>query len=489
MPAQAMGDDRRLRVITALAGALAGLSLAPLGLPPLLWLALVPLWGATPAAAGLWGGAAVLVSHRWLLWLHPLDWIGVPGPLSLPICLAIWLACGLAGGGLVASWGWLVGRLDPRRLATALLASGLWGLAEVLLAAGPLFWIGLGASPLPADRALAGLAAVGGSGLVAAVQLLIGWFCWRTLVAPTVSRRGWGLGLAALLLFSHGLGWSQLRADRVERGEAFRVLVLQPALPTREKFEPERQRDLLVQIARARQQAAALGVPLLLPEGTLVLGQVMPEDEAEVLSGGFRLEGEELRSSVLRFEPGSSEASSWVDKARVVPLGEWVPLARFWRWGGLSAVGGVEPGAPARLLRRSGADPAVAICYELANGEGLREATAAGAGWLMASANLDPYPALLRDQFTALAQLRAIEVGRWLVSTANTGPSLVIDAQGVVRAALPPGRAELGVFELERLKRATTYQIWREAPLILMILLGGASWWFWFQRPRHGHSH
>jgi apolipoprotein N-acyltransferase len=76
-----------------------------------------------------------------------------------------------------------------------------------------------------------------------------------------------------------------------------------------------------------------------------------------------------------------------------------------------------------------------------------------------------------------------------LVSTANTGPSLVIDAQGVVRAALPPGRAELGVFELERLKRATTYQIWREAPLILMILLGGASWWFRFQRSRHGHSH
>jgi apolipoprotein N-acyltransferase len=130
----------------------------------------------------------------------------------------------------------------------------------------------------------------------------------------------------------------------------------------------------------------------------------------------------------------------------------------------------------------------VAICYELANGEGLREATAAGAGWLMASANLDPYPALLRDQFTALAQLRAIEVGRWLVSTANTGPSLVIDAQGVVRAALPAGRAELGLFELEWLKRATTYQIWREAPLILMILLGGASWWFWFQRRRHGHS-
>jgi apolipoprotein N-acyltransferase len=129
----------------------------------------------------------------------------------------------------------------------------------------------------------------------------------------------------------------------------------------------------------------------------------------------------------------------------------------------------------------------VAICYELADGEGLREASAAGAGWLLASANLDPYPALLSDQFTALAQLRAIEVGRWLVSTANTGPSLVIDGRGVVRSALPPGRPELGLFQLERLQRSTTYQIWREGPLILMILLGGAGW-FWFQRPRLSHS-
>lgn len=488
MPVQAMGNDRRLVGVTALGGALAGLSLAPLGLAPLLWLALVPLWSCGPAAAGLWGAAAVLVSHRWLLWLHPLDWIGVPGPLSLPICLLLWLGCGLAGGLLVATWSALVRRLGPRHFATALVACGLWGLTEVLLATGPLFWIGLGTSPLPADRPLAGLAALGGAGLVAAVQLLISWFCWHALVAPGASRRGWGLGLVAVLLLSHGLGWSQLRADQAERGDPFRVLVLQPALPTREKFEPERQRGLLVQIAAARSQAAALGVPLLLPEGTLVLGQAMPEADAEVLSGGFRLEGEELRSSVLRFLPGQALASGWVDKSRVVPLGEWVPLARLWRWSGLSAVGGVEPGPPSRLLMRSGADPAVAICYELADGVALRKASAAGAGWLMASANLDPYPALLRDQFTALAQVRAIETGRWLVSAANTGPSLVIDGQGLVRNALPPEQSELGVFELELLSHATSYQIWGEGPLILMILLGVAGC-FWRRRPRAGRSH
>ncbi|HRD41678.1 MAG TPA: apolipoprotein N-acyltransferase, partial [Prochlorococcaceae cyanobacterium AMR_MDS_5431] len=25
----------------------------------------------------LWGFIAILVSHRWLLWLHPIGWIGI----------------------------------------------------------------------------------------------------------------------------------------------------------------------------------------------------------------------------------------------------------------------------------------------------------------------------------------------------------------------------------------------------------------------------
>ena len=131
-----MGNDRRLWGLSiGGAGLLAGLALAPLGVPLLLWPALALLWalaGSPPAclgrgrgplvAAGLWGLAAVLVSHRWLLWLHPLDWIGVPAPLSLPICLAIWLGCGLLGGALVSLWLALMRRLDPDRASTALLS-------------------------------------------------------------------------------------------------------------------------------------------------------------------------------------------------------------------------------------------------------------------------------------------------------------------------------------------------------------------------------
>ena len=535
-----MGDDRhpapgracrRQRLLAVAAGGLAGLALPPLGFPPLIWIGLAALWGlagdppATGAPEGrrwcglLWGAAAVLVSHRWLLWLHPLDWIGVPGPLSLPLCLALWGACGLAGGLLVEGWLTLVRRGNAAQPATAVAAACVWGLAEVLLARGPLFWIGLGSSALPGDPALAGVAALGGAGLVAALQVLVGWCLWR-LLRCSGSRRGWLALTGLVVLGSHLLGLAAMAGVTAElnrelNGEllagsppgsplvlaasspalgslqlppspsaaaappasAERLLVLQPAIPTRRKFEAAQQRRLLEQLALAQRRSApgASGRPvqsLLLPEGALALGQPLPEAAAvEVLSGGFRQQGAGLHSSLLRFAVGGRDPVGWVDKHRLVPFGEWVPLAHLWSWSGLSAVGGLQPGQPNRLLSRPAGPIGVAICYEIADGTALARASREGALWLLASANLDPYPALLQAQFLALARLRAIETGRWLVSAANTGPSVLVDAAGRLRDRLPAGRNGSAVFSLRPRSQLTPYDRWGEAPLLMALAI------------------
>lgn len=484
-----MGNDRlRIRWFAAAgaAGLLAGLSLPPLGWPLLLWPALAVLWALSaaplpPAAAALagllWGLLAVLASHRWLLWLHPLDWIGVPAPLSLPLCLLLWLLCGLAAGGLTALWLLLVRRLEPRRGSTALLAAALWGLAEVGLGRGPLFWIGLGVSPLPADRALAGVAALAGAGAIACLQLLIGWCLWRVL-APASQRRRWAAAGLLLVLAGHLLGLAALAAAAPDAGRSEPLLVLQPAIPTRRKFDADQQLNLLAQLADAQRRAPAAAASLLLPEGALALDQPLPERLGpEVLSGGFRRQGEQQRSALLRFAAGDRRPSNWVDKHRLVPLGEWVPLAGLARWSGLSAVGGLDAGAASRLLPRPAGAIGVAICYELADGTALAGAARDGARWLLASANLDPYPLLLQRQFAALAQLRAIETGRWLVSAANTGPSLLVDAAGEVRQQLTPGRPELGLMTLRQRSRLTPYDRWGELPLLALAAAAALARW------------
>jgi apolipoprotein N-acyltransferase len=480
---------------------------------PLLWLALALLWHLQERPAGrrlsaAWGALAVIVSHRWLLALHPLDWIGVPLPLSLPICWLLLLGCGALAAGLLAIWSGLARLLGPRRLASGLVLAALWGLVEVLLARGPLFWFGLGAAALPGNPALAGLAALGGSGLVAALQLLIGWVLWRLLwrlqdqrPAPGERRRrirAWG-GAALVLVVLHGAGALQgatpaaLAAARWNQPSE-RVLLVQPAVPTREKQRWQARRRLERQLQAALAEAAVVEANLvLLPEGALGLEPVLAEPApVELISGGFRWPpaperpdpgaraGEagpgEQRSALLRFAPGERQFSGALDKHRLVPLGEWVPFSGLLRWSGLSAVGGVAPGEPSRLLLRPAGPVAAAICYEIADGAALRQAVRQGGGWLLASANLDPYPPLLQRQFTALARLRAIENGRWLVSVANTGPSELIDPRGRVRQSLETGVPATGVVTVPlpagEVVELTGYGRWGETPLLALLLAG-----------------
>jgi apolipoprotein N-acyltransferase len=311
--------------------------------------------------------------------------------------------------------------------------------------------------------------------LVAAVQLLIGWCLWRCWLGP--SRRRWVLATAALLLAAHAGGALALAAIPLQGQRVERVLVLQPAIPTRQKFELDQQALMERRLQAALQEGDSRQVEaVLLPEGALGLEPSLPEPVGvELIAGGFRWQEQgsdlEQRSSLLRFEPGQTTPTGLLDKHRVVPLGEWVPLAQLVRWSGLSAVGGIEPGPASRLLWRPPGAIGAAICYELSDGSSLAQATRDGARWLLLSANLDPYPPMLQHQFAAMAQLRAIETGRAVVGVANTGPSLLVSARGVVLQRLPEGRAATGVFAVPQLTALTPYDRWGEAPLAVILAL------------------
>ena len=107
---------------------------------------------------------------------------------------------------------------------------------------------------------------------------------------------------------------------------------------------------------------------------------------------------------------------------------------------------------------------AVAICYEIADGLALARAAADGATWLLAIANLDPYPLQLQKQFLALAQLRAIETGRDLLSVGNTGPTALISANGSVQWLLAPEAPGVAEALVQVRQRVTPYSRWISPP-------------------------
>ena len=464
-------------------GTLAGISLAE-GNYIFMLLGISLLWSASrnPWAGFCWGAMAILLSHRWLLALHPISWVGINSNLSLPITIFIWFFCGAFGGGLVFIWSGvrrflISGQIQFSKLENkiiyAVLLSTIWGLAEEILSRGPLFWIGIGPSLLPEDRYLAGLARWIGSGGLASVQLLTGWWIWQLSVAIESRKKlkkTIALGISTLF-FAHLLGFILLLDS--SRNNVEKVAMWQTNIPIRQKFSQEEINALPSKVKRALNKASEMKASFLIaPEGTLPLQRSNIRDfPIKFLSGGFRKINGSQRSSLLVFHPEEDTFTEVLDKSRLVPLGEWIPPLPGFLKNGLSAIGGLESGTPSRLLDWDGPSLAGAICYELSNGKSIAKAVNEGAKWILVIANLDPYPTSLQKQFLSIAQLRSIETSKDLISVSNTGPTSLIRSNGKIDTLLQSNKELISVVDLELNSKKTIYTILTDLPMFLVAFI------------------
>ncbi len=390
-----------------------------------------------------WGFFFILISHSWLYDLHPLTWLGFSWFTSLIIAISILLFCAFLGGFLVYLWGLLVEMILWKEdvfkmkimplIIKVFFLSITWGIGELILSQTPFFWIGLGESLIPGDIYLAGLARwIGASGLCV-LQILIGFWIffshgrWRRKLH---FRKIFILGLM-IILFLHLFG---ALINPIERNSEFPVAIWQTNIPTREKLKID---DEFIKEKQSIAQEYALANQaklLVAPEGTLSNNFYLSKGiKVNTLAGGFRNYDNELRSSLLGFQIGDKSFTSFIDKNRLVPLGEKIPrfLNSFSR--GFSAVGGIQPGADSRFFDPKFTPPlAVAICYEISDGVKIRKAVNSGAKLIISAANLDPYPIKLYDQFLSLARLRSIENKKNNLLVSNTGPSGLIQDDGKI---------------------------------------------------------
>jgi apolipoprotein N-acyltransferase len=77
-----------------------------------------------------------------------------------------------------------------------------------------------------------------------------------------------------------------------------------------------------------------------------------------------------------------------------------------------------------------------------------------------------------------MAQMRALEAGRWMIRATNTGVTALIDPQGRIQARLP--QFETGVLsgEVIPMQGLTPYLQWRSWPLVVLcgLILLGSLW-------------
>ena len=441
------------------------------------------LWSRSEkkSANFLWGFFFILVSHSWLFELHPLTWLGFSWISSLIISISILLGCALIGGILVYLWGLLSKKILLKKdiskmnflplITKVLLLSFSWGIGEFILSQTPLFWIGLGEGIVPGDMYLAGLAKwIGASGLCV-VQLIIGF--WIYLIYEKWKRKYhfkktllFGLLIIVILHFLGGL------TNPMKRDNGYPVALWQTNIPTREKTNFNNQ-FINEKLISAQKIAVSNSAKLLItPEGTLNNNfDLAFKSKIRMLAGGFRNSTNGLRSSLLGYQIGDETYSSFIDKHRLVPLGEKIPgfFNIFSR--GLSAVGGIQPGSNSRFFKSKFTPPlAIAICYEISDGFKIRNAINRGAEIIISAANLDPYPTKLHNQFLSLARVRSIENKKDNIIVSNTGPTGLISEEGIIIKLFDPNTEQNEVVNPNFSTKKTFYTKYGELPLILLFL-------------------
>jgi apolipoprotein N-acyltransferase len=449
--------------LAAGSGLLLALSLPAWDLGWLAFVGLVPLLvacrGRTPLRAawlGFVSGLAFYLTTIWWVVTTMTTYGGMPLPLAglALLLLAAVLAGYTAAFAALVAWG---ERRAP--VPTALrpaLAAALWTGLEFLRA--HLFsgfpWMLLGYSQhgQPVLRLLA--AATGVYGLSALLVLVNGTLAEAAVgwgAADRAARRGWAAAAVVAALAVGGAvafgfwGWVDGTG-----GPPVRVGLLQGNIEQARKWDRAYQVRTLETYERLARRAVADGavllvwpetaVPFLLRREPELGGRVLrlaAETGVPMLVGSPDLAEDGRLYNTAFVVTADGRLAGRYDKRHLVPFGEYVPLKRLFFFVEKLAVGigdfGRGPGAT--LLEAGGLRLGVMICYEAIFPGEVREFAAGGAQLLVNITN-DAWfgrsgaPA----QHLAMAAMRAVENGTYLVRAANTGVTALVAPTGEILA-------------------------------------------------------
>jgi apolipoprotein N-acyltransferase len=445
------------------------LSFPRYGHPAAAWIALAPLlvalsgWtgragpmrGRTPLRAfGLGMATGVVYFVGTCYWTISVlaTFGGLPMALALlaMVLMAGYLSLYVAGTAVVISA--LVRRGGAVALAVAPLAwTGGEFIRGTILSGFP--WVLLGSSQvtvLPVAQ-LASLTGVYGvTALVAAVNAALAY----ALVGDVRRRTPLLVGGAAALLAVGVWGTMRVADGSLTReGTPIRVGVIQGNVEQGQKWDPKFARQIFTTYISMTREAVRKGAQYVIwPESSTPFmfeedpaGAAVRDLAAEVgtpiLFGSDQIErGEMPRQYNAAFLVTPDRATAAVyRKMHLVPFGEFIPWKTWLTFASplVESLMDFSAGDRVEMLPVLGHRTSTAICYEVVFPSLAREAVANGSELLTTITNDAWYGRTSAPyQHFALASMRAIEQGRYLVRSANTGISGVVDPYGrVVQAS------------------------------------------------------
>ena len=458
-------------LLAVFSGVLLALSFPRFGQPGFAWIALVPLLAALalrhqPSDSGLRTPDSGISGRSFLLGFltglvyfgGTLYWVasvmriygGLNGVVSVAVALALVAYLALYPALFALISGRLIAVLGPVAL---LISPAVWVTTEFgrahLFTGFPWVLVGYSQAPVLQIAQIASLVGIFGlSALVAIVNAVLAYlFFTRSLRARMAAV---SVAVACVVAAS-AWGTLRIRDGRLTReGALLRVGLVQGNVPQDEKWDAARASEIFQRYLQLTRDAAARGARLIIwPESSTpflfeddpyvhdTIRRIAIDTNAYILVGSDQIERTQpprYYNAAFMVGPDGRTLAVY-RKIHLVPFGEYVPLKRllFFAAPLVQAVSDFSPGEQAVLLPFGGHPISTAICFEVVYPELVRRSVLAGSELLTTITNdawfgtsSAPY------QHFEQASVRAIEEGRYLVRSANTGISGIVDPYGRV---------------------------------------------------------
>ena len=420
------------------------------------------------------------------------------GGISLPLAV-------VAGGLLVAYLALfpalvavvvarVCGRIGPHGV---LVTPAVWVAAELarrwILGGFP--WVQLGSSqagitPIVQTASLAGV--YGLSALVAFAASAL------ALVVGGRGRARWMAPAAAACLVGGLAAWGAWRAQEgslLRDGQPVRVAIVQGNVLQNEKWDRDRATDILNRYLAMTRESAARGASLIIwpesstpfmfehdPAGRFAITRLARGLGVAMLFGSDQYEpGKPPRfyNSAFLVGPDGQTAAVY-RKMHLVPFGEFVPLKRllFFVTPLVESVSDFSPGETYVVMPLGANRLSTAICYEVVYPDLVASFVRRGSQLLTTITNDAWYGhSSAPPQHFWQATLRAVEQGRYLVRSANTGISGIVDPYGRVVLQTPIFKQMVATGDVRYLDGQTLYSRTGDALAYACGLVTLLAWW------------
>lgn len=354
-------------------------------------------------------------------------------------------------------------------------------------------WLTLGYSQAP-DSPLTGFLPVVGVYGVSALVVL-GAAC-LVMIASTIQRTRAVVIMIILLVAGSALTvvpWTN------PVGQPFSVALLQGNISQSMKWSPEHAEQTLKQylemVRQARAQLIVLpetALPVLVeqldPSYLNALKQHAQNQRGDLLVGVVESKQGEYFNSAISL--GTAETQSY-SKSHLVPFGEYIPLKSVFGWIYRDwlhmPLSDLSRGTSKQPLLIAGQKVGVNICYEDVFGEEIAEQLPQAE--LLVNISNDAWygQSFAADQHMQFSQVRAVETGRMVLRSTNTGATAIIDKNGQVLQHAPHDEAVILTGEAQSYQGRTPYVWWGNWAFLLLSVVGLI--WLWSRSSLYAVNH